>query len=278
MAIELNVGGAPAGLEQDFATPATPWTAVYWTPGELAFNDSAGSVDGDAPGATIAVTLSIISGAATGGATAGAQTVTGNVTIISGAATGGAAIAGQTITLTASVIAGAASAGAGAGGQTIATTVSVISGAATGGATAGGQTVSGNVTIVSGAATGEGAGSGAILTVTASIIAGLATGESAEAPVLRGRGYSIDLGWHPHKAKARNVIGWMIFTGKEEREPPVDIKVNFAPALASPRNILKPPVIDKSAVIARRKAQVLAIFEQSLQADVAVVQRLLERV
>jgi len=39
MAIELNVGGAPLGLEQDFAAPATPWaydfsvmSALYmWT-------------------------------------------------------------------------------------------------------------------------------------------------------------------------------------------------------------------------------------------------------
>lgn len=210
-------------------------------------------IDGNASGSVITVTASVISGVATGGATTGAQTVTGSVTIISGAAT----------------------ANAGAGGQTITATASVIPGAATGAATAGGQTVSGNVTIIAGAATGEAGASGALLIATASIIAGVATGEVVQA--LRGRGYSIDLGWRPHKANARNVIGWMIFEAKEEREPPVDIKVNFGPAHGFPRNILKPPVIDKAAVIARRKAQVLAIFEQSLQDDVAVVQKLLER-
>lgn len=163
-------------------------------------------------------------------------------------------------------------------GSVIVVTTSVISGAAIGAAATGAQTVTGSVTIISGTATGNATASGQTITVTVSIIAGLATGDGAEAPVARGRGYSIDLGWRPHKANARNVIGWMIFTGKEEKEPPVDIKVNFGPALASPRNILQPLVIDKTAVIARRKAQVLAIFEQSLQDDVAMVQKLLERV
>jgi hypothetical protein len=100
--------------------------------------------------------------------------------------------------------------------------------------------------------------------------------------IIRGRGYSrwttLRLDWRPARAKARNVLGWITVTGKETKEPRVDIKVNFAPHRADARNILQPAVIDKRAVIARRNAQVMALYEQSLQADLAVIEKLLERV
>jgi hypothetical protein len=42
MSIALNVGGAPAGLEQDFASPAAEWTPVYWGFGAVLFNAAGG--------------------------------------------------------------------------------------------------------------------------------------------------------------------------------------------------------------------------------------------
>jgi len=141
---------------------------------------------GNAPGATITATTSIVAGAATGAAAAAGVTSTAALSFIGGAATGAAQAAGVTLTSALSFIAGAATAGTQAPGATLTASVSLIAGAATGAAFASGAVVSAALSFLPGAASGgavvPGNAPGATMQAALVFLPGFASGDGIVAP------------------------------------------------------------------------------------------------
>jgi hypothetical protein len=160
------------------------------------------STDGNASGAVIVVTDSIISGAATGDANVSGQVLSDTTTIIGGIASGAANANGVVIVVTDSIISGAATGAANVSGQVLSDTTTIVDGVANGAANANGAVIvvtdsiiagsasaasDGNAsgvvlsvadTIISGVATGDGNAAGAVLSETDSIVDGVATGDA----------------------------------------------------------------------------------------------------
>lgn len=157
------------------------------------------AADGNAPGATLTGTSSLVAGTATGevNASASGATLTATSSLVAGTAsgTGSGTAPGATLTATSSLSAGTATgeANATAAGAVLTATASLISGSASGGenATAAGATLTAVATLIAGTASGTASATapGATLTATAILIGGSAESITfAQAPA--GSGYA----------------------------------------------------------------------------------------
>jgi hypothetical protein len=148
--------------------------------GELPLKDS--GTPGNASGATITATASIISGTAAGPATIAAQTITATASILAGTASGPVVLNGDTITASvATLLAGTAGGGATVDGQTIALTTDLIAGTADGGGTgmpgnASGDTITVTIDLITDGAQGAVIVGGDVIVSAVSLIDGLASG------------------------------------------------------------------------------------------------------
>jgi len=133
--------------------------------------------NGNAAGVTLASTVSVITGAATGAAARAGVVLTTTPSLIAGTATGSAATTGVTLADTVTFVAGGASAGVLASGTTLTATSSLITGAAVGAAAAAGRTITATLSFSSGFVSGGGlsAAPGTQITVTATLTAGAAS-------------------------------------------------------------------------------------------------------
>ena len=156
-------------------------------------------------GQTLSTTVSLISGAATGEATATGATLTDVASVVSGAATGDATATGATLTDVASVVDGAASGEGTATGDTLTDTSSVVSGGATGDATANGSALI-TIEIIGGEATGEGSVDGVELTDIVFLIDGTAHGGSAGDIEASGSIVTVDIQILPGNVSATSLI------------------------------------------------------------------------
>jgi hypothetical protein len=137
------------------------------------------STDGNASGAVIVVTDSIISGAATGDANVSGQVLSDTTTIIGGVASGAANSNGAVIVVTDSIISGAATGAANVSGQVLSDTTTIVDGVASGAANANGAVIVVTDSIIAGSASAasDGNASGVVLSVADTIISGVATGD-----------------------------------------------------------------------------------------------------
>jgi hypothetical protein len=137
------------------------------------------STDGNASGAVIVVTDSIISGAATGDANVSGQVLSDTTTIIGGIASGAANANGVVIVVTDSIISGAATGAANVSGQVLSDTTTIVDGVANGAANANGAVIVVTDSIIAGSASAasDGNASGVVLSVADTIISGVATGD-----------------------------------------------------------------------------------------------------
>lgn len=162
---EITTAGGANGCDIDFRTTATVVTS-----------DFTAAVDGNASGATVSATTSLIAGAASGGADVNGTTQSASANLLAGTAGVDSETSGQLLTTAASMLAGAANADGAATAATLAATVSTVDGVAAAAAAAAGSINTSTASLLDGAGAADAAADGQEISAAASLIDGTATG------------------------------------------------------------------------------------------------------